>query len=360
MKKDVYNLTSPQKNIWELEQINGEGTPINHIMSILKLKGNLNEDILIKTMNKIIEVNDSFRLRFIKNGQELRQYVEDYQFVPIEVRHCNSEDISSIIDECQKIKLSINNLFSIYLVFTPNYSYVLYKSHHIIADAWSCSQVAEQIKNFYEMLSKNCDDSFFEKPSYINFIDRENSYLETNKFQSDKEFWKEYVKNISTTKIFKGIDNNNKEGKRFIQPLDNNLFNSITNYCEKNQISEYSFFLGILAIYFYKINNLNNITFGTAFLNRQKRFKELECTGMFVSTLPLSIQINEPTSFVSLCKSIASTNLSLYKHSSFPYRKIQELYCDEKKENSNLYEIGFSYQINKQENSMENNDFRKL
>ena len=91
MKKDVYQLTNPQKNIWELEQINGEGTPINHIMSVLKLKGNLSEDILVKTMNKIIEVNDSFRLKFIKDDQELCQYVEDYKLTPIEVKHITSE-----------------------------------------------------------------------------------------------------------------------------------------------------------------------------------------------------------------------------------------------------------------------------
>ena len=79
MKKDVYRLTNPQKNIWELEQINGEATPINHIMSIMKLKGNLEEKLLEKAMNKIIEENDSFRLKFIKNGQELCQKTSQKQ-----------------------------------------------------------------------------------------------------------------------------------------------------------------------------------------------------------------------------------------------------------------------------------------
>ena len=356
MKKDVYQLTNPQKNIWELEQINGEGTPINHIMSVLKLKGNLSEDILVKTMNKIIEVNDSFRLKFIKDDQELCQYVEDYKLTPIEVKHITSEDISSIIEYCQNIPLSLNHLFHICLVFTPNYSYVLYKSHHIIADAWSFSQVAEQIKDFYEKLSKNSSEEAFEKPSYLSFINRENSYLETNKYQLDYTFWKEYVKKISTTKLFKSSDRNEKKGKRYIQPLSNDLFYSISNYCEENKITPYSFFLAILSIYFSKIYNLEQICFGTTFLNRQKRYQELECTGMFVSTLPLTVFVDKTSTFLSLCKMISSTNLSLFKHSNFPYHKIQDIYCDETKENTNLYEIGFSYQINKQENTMENND----
>ena len=48
--------------------------------------------------------------------------------------------------------------------------------------------------------------------------------------------------------------------------------------------------------------------------------------------------------------------MSLFKHSGYPYHKIQEAFCNTAKDNSGLYEIGFSYQINKQENAMENED----
>ncbi len=356
MKKDVYELTNPQKNIWELEQINGSATPINHILSILKLKGNLDENLLAKTMNKIVEINDSFRLKFIQNGSNLCQYVEDYQSIPIDIRHLDSEDITNIIEEYQNVPLSIHDLFRFCLVFTPCYSYVIYKSHHIIADAWSMTQVADQIKNFYEAFLQNQENEITQKPSYLAFINREKTYLETNKFQIDEQFWNNYVSDLSSTKLFHHSNSFQKEGKRYIQPIEDTLFHSISNYCEKNKITEYSFFLGILSIYFSKIYNLPKIVFGTPFLNRQKRLNELDCTGMFVSTLPLMIEPNEQDTFLTLCKKISSTNMSLFKHSCFPYHKIQEMYCNTIKENTSLYEIGFSYQINKQEHVMKNED----
>lgn len=356
MKKDVYELTNPQKNIWELEQINGNGTPINHILSILKLRGNLDETLLIQTMNKIVEMNDSFRLKFIQNSSTLYQYIEDYQSIPIMTKHFDSEDISSAIEEYQNLDLSIHDLFRFCLIFTPCYTYVLYKSHHIIADAWSMTQVADQIKDFYEKLQQNQKSEDFEKPSYLAFITREKSYCETNKFQIDEQFWNDYVTNLSSTKLFCHSNSLEKKGKRYQQPIKNSLFDSISNYCEENKITEYSFFLGILSIYFSKIYSLPKIVFGTPFLNRQKRLKELECTGMFVSTLPLIIEIDRQDTFLSLCKKISLTNMSLFKHSSFPYHKIQEIYCNTVKENTALYEIGFSYQINKQNLSMENHD----
>ena len=355
MKKDVYELTNPQKNIWELEQINGSGTPINHVFSMLKLKGNLDENLLDKTLNKIIEQNDSFRLRFIKNGKNLQQYVEDYKYVPIEVKHFYTEDISSAVEEYQNLELSLNDLFRFCIVFTPEHSYVFYKAHHIITDAWGSTQVADQIKDFYEKLSKNASPESFEKPSYINFINREQSYINSNKYDLDKQFWNEYVSKLSTTKLFKN-NNLQKNGNRYYQPLENSLFNAISLYCANNGITEYSFFLGILSLYFNKIYSSPNIVFGTPFLNRQKKLKELETTGMFVSTLPLMIDVSSENTFVSLCKKITSTNMSLFRHSSFPYHKIQELYYDYSKENTALYEVGFSYQINKQEHTMENSD----
>lgn len=355
MEKDVYELTSPQKNIWELEQINGSGTPINHVFSMLKLKGNLDPNLLDKTLNMIVKQNDSFRLKFIKNGKNLQQYISEYKYSPIEVKHFYSEDISSAVEEYQNLKLSLDDLFRFCIVLTPKYSYVFYKSHHIITDAWSSTQVADQIKDFYEKLSKNASYENFKKPSYINFMNREQNYINSNKYNLDEQFWSNYVKQFSTTKLFKN-NGLQKNGNRYYQPLENSLFNDISSYCTNNGITEYSFFLGILSLYFNKIYNVPNIVFGTPFLNRQKKLKELETTGMFVSTLPLMIDVSTETTFVSLCKKISSTNMSLFRHSNFPYHKIQELYYNFSKENTALYEVGFSYQINKQEHAMENND----
>ena len=122
MKKDVYELTNPQKNIWELEQINGNGTPVNHIFSMLKLKGNLDEKLLDKTLNKIIEQNESFRLKFIRNRNNLQQYVEDYKYIPIEIKHFYTEDISNAITEYQNLELSLDDLFRFCIVLTPEHA----------------------------------------------------------------------------------------------------------------------------------------------------------------------------------------------------------------------------------------------
>ena len=73
LKKDLYELTNPQKNIWQLELVSNSQSSINHIFAIMKLKGCLNEDLLTKTINIIIEKNDSFRIKFFKKNSSIFQ-----------------------------------------------------------------------------------------------------------------------------------------------------------------------------------------------------------------------------------------------------------------------------------------------
>ena len=359
LKKDFYELTSPQKNIWQMQQINEKNPSVCHILTIMQLKGNLNINLLEKTINIIIKSNDSFHIKFLKEGNNLQQFFDSDISFSIEKVELDSDDISSIIDKYKKIRITLDKLFRFCIIATPNFTFVIYKAHHIIADAWGMTQVAEQIKDIYSKLSSGKNFNIEPKTSYLSLINRETSYINSEKYQTDKKFWSDYVNNLTVSKLFNNNDFFDKKANRYEQLIDEGLFDKISNYCKENKINEYSFFLGIFAVYFYKIFSFDKLIFGTPFLNRQKKLKELDCTGMFVSTLPLLINMHSNISFSKLCKNITSSNLSLYKHSSFPYHKIQELYAKNTGDTSALYEIGFSYQINQLKNQTNDHDMGK-
>lgn len=356
IEKDVYELTNPQKNIWQMQQVNEKNSSVCHILTVMKLKGNLDVNLLEKTLNTIINLNDSFHIKFLKEGNKLQQFFDSNVSFNIEKVQLDNDDISNVIDKYKKIEITLDKLFCFCIIATPNFTFVLYKAHHIIADAWGMTQVAEQIKDIYSKLSSGENLELSPKTSYLSLINREKKYVNSEKYNMDKNFWNNYVDNLSASKLFHNSNFFDKKSNRYEQLIDADLFNKISLYCRENKINEYSFFLGIFAVYFYKIFNFDKLIFGTPFLNRQKRLKELDCTGMFVSTLPLFIDIPHDTSFCSLCKAITSTNLSLYKHSSFPYHEIQELYAKKTGDNSALYEIGVSYQINQLENETNTHD----
>ena len=356
MKKDVYKLTNPQKNILEMEQVNSGNNSINHILSILKLSGKLNTEILEKTIKIIIEKNDSFHINIEKINESYKQYFSKPNIFYIEKYFIENDDISKIINLYQKLELGLKKLYAFGLVFTSNFTYVIYKAHHIISDGWGMTQVGEQIKEIYSKLIKGEELANYNKPSYINLIKREEKYLESSKYNLDMKFWDEYTKNLDIPHLFNNSDIFKKDANRIEYLIPKSISEKIDCFCSNNSISEYCFFLAIYAIYFKKIYNVNPMVFGTPFLNRLKKYNDFECTGLYVCNLPLNISVTSCTDFLSLCKNINSSNLSLFRHSSFPYHKIENLYHKNTHNTDSLFEVGFSYQINESQNSLSNGD----
>lgn len=352
MNTEFYPLTGPQMNMWMLEQVNSNCRNLTTIFTVLKLPQTTNLKLLDKTLNKIREVNDSLRLRFVVSNdssgvQEIQQYIEPYEYRPSRIIYHDFEEVLSVIENEKDDHLSVDGKVNeLAIIKTPFNCFVLYKSHHIASDGWGMTQVADQIKEIYCRFENGEDLTDYKKPSYIDFINREQEYIRSSRYAKDIDFWAKTVKEIEPCTFFKNINNFDKSAKRFEKEISQGVCKKIEDFCSENKITEYSFFLAIISIYFNSTYNINNFAIGTPFLNRQKRYGEFEETGLHISTLPLPICIDENEDFVELCKKINSKNLGLYKHGSFPYYNIQKLFDDEKKISSNLYEIAFSYQIN--------------
>lgn len=90
--------------------------------------------------------------------------------------------------------------------------------------------------------------------------------------------------------------------------------------------------------------NLDDFVIGTPILNRLD-FADKNTNGMFISTVPLRVNILNDSSFVDFSKSMARSCLSMLRHQRYPYQNILE---DLRKLDSsipNLYNVVLSYQI---------------
>jgi len=351
------DLTNSQENIYEVEKsLLTSNNACNILLVSIKFSKNLNFYKLEKTLNKIIELNDSFRIRFIEKDGTIMQYITDYVYEQIDLLEFNKErEFTNYINALKEKSINIyNKLYDFKVVKYNKETYVIYKVHHIINDAWGMTQVAEQIKELYPIIENVEVLEKIKKQSYIEVIKNNEQYNISDKYKVDKEFWNEYVKNLSTEKIYNKDISENKAARVSVI-INKDITSKIKNYCKLNKITEYTFFLAVISIYYYKIHSINNLNIGTPFINRNK--KELNNIGLFVSNLPLNVQINENDLFLEVCNIIYKNNFKLFRHSKFPYTKIQKLYADINYA-TNMYEIGFSYQINALSNKL-NGDLGK-
>ena len=161
---------------------------------------------------------------------------------------------------------------------------------------------------------------------------------------------------MESSKLFNENNLYDYSAKRFEYNLDDSLCQKISTFCQELNITEYAFFLAIISVSINKLYNKSNLVIGTPFLNRLKKYNDLNSTGLYVSTLPLYVSVSDETDFVSLCKKISNTNFSIFRHASFPFSKIQKMYNETTHSTTKIFDIGFSYQINKLSNNLNSVD----
>ena len=351
MESNVYNLTNPQKSIWFTEQFY-KGTPIENITGCVIVLEKLNLKALQKAINLFVKSNDSFRLKFTVKDDKPLQYLSSFSEFEIENVMVNTdEDIKDIENEMSNTPFEVldNLLFSFKtFTFPDGHGGFVITAHHLISDAWTAGLVVNEIMDYYEkIINSQIIDN--QNPSYLDYITSEQEYLNSEKFNKDKEFWNEIFRTVPEVATIPSINVENSNSslsckakrKQFVIPKE--TMNLINEFCKQNKASAFNFFMAVLAIYLSRVSSLDDFTIGTPILNRGN-FKEKQTTGMYISTIPFRISINHKISFAEFLSNISADFSKIFRHQKYPYQYLLE---DLRKKDSsipNLYNILLSYQ----------------
>ena len=349
MQKEFYDLTNPQKSIWLTEQFY-QGSCVNNLCGTVAIDQVVDFDMLKKAIYQFVKDNDSFRLKLSYDEKaEIKQEITDFEPFNIELVDVKDEkELVSLENEMVDIPFDILNSylhhFKMYRLPSGKGGFVLV-AHHLICDACTAGLVASKTINIYTSLLKG-EEVTEASTSYINYINSENDYLVSNKFEKDKEYWNgifETVPEIGNIPSIKQENKNTCKAARKTFVLPKEQVEKINAFCSENKISAFNFFMALYAIYVGKVNGLDDFVLGTPILNRST-FVEKTTPGMFISTVPFRFTLADDLSFIDFAKKIAFDSLGMFRHQKYPYQNILE---DIRKKNSaqpNLYDILISYQ----------------
>ncbi len=353
MKKNLYNLTSPQKSIWYTEQFFAN-TNINNICGTAIVYELLDFNILDRAINLVIKNNDIFRLQFIKDNGELKQYFKEYQSKKIDVIELNSIDDISILE--QNLLSRVFNIeeelyeFKIFRVKNSEICGYMLNIHHIKSDAITLGLTCQKIMKEYLALINKSTCELNENAKYENYIKSEKEYFNSKKYDIDKTYWNEKYKTLpeiitipSTKETSTSFSCN---ANRYTYIISKEKMNKIKDFCTKSKISVFNLFMGILSIYLYRVNNSSDFVIGTPILNRTN-FNEKNTLGMFINVAPLRINIPNNLTVTELLSNIAIDSMALLRHQKYSYQSILEEIRKFNPSIPNLYNIVLSYQITK-------------
>ncbi|MBQ3145142.1 MAG: amino acid adenylation domain-containing protein [Clostridia bacterium] len=350
MSKNMYALTNPQKSIWLTEQFY-KGTSIENITGTVIVSQNVDFDALKKAINLFVKNNDSFRLKFTVKDGTVMQYVDTFTEFNIEkISVQTDKDVKNLERKmCDTVFNTLENfLFDFKLFEFPNGNggFVI-NAHHLIADAWTAGLVVNEIMGYYETLIKNEELSNEPIPSYIDYINSEKEYLNSEKFKKDKTFWNELFDTIPEVATIPSVKQETKEincsAKRKLFTIPKETVDLINEFCKTKKASIFNFFMGVLSIYLSRVSGLDEFVIGTPILNRGN-FKEKQTTGMYISTIPFKVSVNSEDLFGDFLTNISVDFLKIFRHQKYPYQYLLEDLRSKDSSIPNLYKLLISYQ----------------
>lgn len=351
MNNELYDLTNPQKSIWMTEQFY-KGTSISIVAGTISLDFKLDFDLLEKSINTFIEHNDALRLQIKLVNNTPKQYIADFSFRKINIIDAtDKENLDSIVEPivCEPLEL-INSPLCKFIMFRyPNgHGGFIALANHMVSDAWSSSLVISGIVDIYAKLANN-EDLLLNYPSYLDYIETEKKYKQSNKYLSDKEYWENKYLSLPTAASFTNFFNSSKskidaswaQRESFSVPTKETA--KIMDFCSRYRISPFTFFLLIYGIYLGRICKLDVLNIGTPILNRVNP-REKKSVGMFVNTLPFQISIHKDKSFLDCAKLLAIDELTVFRHQKYPYMELLEYLRSKFHSDNGLYDFILSYQ----------------
>lgn len=345
---EYFHLTTPQQNIWNLQKYYS-GTAIANLCGAVFFQEKRNSELLCQAVRQFIRNQSSIRLRF-NEGKEPRQYISDEidEDIPVRVFRSRKEfDVYAEKFAKDPIGLSERCMyrFVVFQLEQENRSGILPVLSHLISDAWTFGLMANQLDAAYRRLAGEEDVPLLEG-DYADFIRMEDAYLASGRYGKDKSYWegKYPVRPEESAVKLRITSVDSVESGRITRTLPFSLEQGIGAYCKKYPVTEAVLFETALVIYLFRINpEVRTITVGVPLLNRGNA-REKEIAGMFVSTMPLTVDVAGNMDISELSRQITKGHMDLFRHQKYPYANILRQLRENQDFTGNLYDVMISYQ----------------
>ena len=350
-KQQHYALTHPQQRIWYTEKLH-PGTGMWNNAGTLKIKGKLDYALLERAVNVFLRDNESARLRLGLEGGVPYQYVADYQYCKIDCLDFTDRGVKNLYkwDAMQTqapMPLIDSNLYYFAMIKLNEQEGWLYvKFHHIISDGLAIIDFGNQVMENYQSLLGGKEGSEFKLRSYLEYIRDEQEYLKSKRFEYDQQYWLKRFNELPEPTVIKQKKTNyfstKAERKAYVMPAK--LSSQIRSFCNAAGISPFSLFLSALAIHINRITGKKDIIIGAPVANRTSLHAK-GTFGMFVSTVPIRIEIMDELPFIEFAQVASNQWFSALKHQKYPYDLLMQELRKQHKGLDSLYDVTLSYQI---------------
>ncbi|CAH8769907.1 non-ribosomal peptide synthetase/type I polyketide synthase [Paenibacillus dendritiformis] len=330
--KDYYELSSAQKRLYLIQQMEQGHTGYNEIVAGV-LEGRLDRARLEAALRQMVERHESLRTSFeLVNGKPMQKINEA---VPIELEY---EDYSAAVtpldgeeDADERIRAAVAAfvrpfdltrapLMRAGLIKLGEDRYVLMVDmHHIVSDGLSQDIFVNDFLALY------AGRELPELPlQYKDFSEWQNRMMDTDEMKRQGAFWLERLKDaprLSLRTDYPRPDTRSFAGSLVPFELDAERTQALKSLCLREDVTLFMALLAIFNLLLAKVCGQDDIVVGTPVVGRKQQALQL-IIGKFVNMLPLRNRLQEEMSFTDLLQAVRSTTLDAFAHQDFQFEEM--------------------------------------
>ncbi|MDP5209827.1 non-ribosomal peptide synthetase [Microbulbifer sp. 2205BS26-8] len=351
-------LSHAQQRLWFLDQMHPQLNQAYHISGGVCLRGHLDQQALIKALNRIVFRHEILRTAFVVLDGDPEQVIlpadSRFEFVFEDLRESlNPEQTMDELiakDLRQDFALDSAKLIRAQLYRLQDEEHRLFVNmHHIVSDAWSLAVFLREVSELYAAYCRGDGDPL--PPLTLQYADYsvwQQQYLSPALLAKQRQYWKTTL--ADAPRLLKLPTNGprpsqqNYRGASVAVLLNPELSQHLKLLSQRHGISLYTTLLAAWALVLSRLSAQEDIVIGTPVANRAS--PEIEgLIGFFVNTLALRIDLSGELNVAGLLARVKEVNASTQNHQDIPFELVVEALQPERSlSHSPLFQVMFAWQ----------------
>ncbi|NOQ25538.1 MAG: AMP-binding protein, partial [Bacteroidales bacterium] len=323
-KKEYYALSSAQKRLYFIQQLDFQSLSYNMLM-VIPLSLDIKIDSLENAFIDLVSRHESFRTSFITVNNETVQRVYDKVEFKLENKETTRENLEKDIKEYMKpFDLSKDILIRACLMNVSNEQYyVIVDMHHIISDGTTSNIVREDLLKLFNGKTLNPL-----KLQYKDFSNWQNTLIEKGELKSQETYWKDLfsgdIPMLNLQTDYKRPESFTFKGDICSFSLNEDETSLLRDLRKEMGSTLYMNILAVLNTLFYRFSNQEDIIIGSGIAGRQH--SDLQgISGMFVNKLAMRNYPNGDKTYLDFLKEVSDNSIAAFENQDVQFEDLVDM-----------------------------------
>ncbi|WP_212982058.1 non-ribosomal peptide synthetase, partial [Bacillus paramobilis] len=316
--KAYYPMSSTQKRIYLLNQIDENGTAYNMPQS-LKITGDIRINDLKTAVQSLIDRHEILRSIFVIIDGEPVQKIKETMEVDFTQVIDERTDQKELMDRfIRPFNLSEGPLVRMEVIKRKDGYLLFIDMHHIISDGMSMGTLTNELMALYN--KENVEPLTHQYKDY-------SEWMRSRDLSGQKEYWmnqfEEEAPILDMPLDYIRSQHQSFAGASVYEQTGKELALQVKKFAQKNKVTEYMVFLSAAMILLGKYSRQQDIIIGSPISARTHKDTE-NMLGMFVNTLAMRGRPEGQKTYRQFLEEIKETCLQAYENQEYPFEELVE------------------------------------